>query len=118
MKIPFNIEVQSILAKCHMETNHKGINIMRLNIINQGWYWEGLDKDISLFIQDCSLCIQIDCSKHLKPPIKQIISTNHERYVIDLWELPPEITDIYPYKFIIDIIDHFSKYIATYPLTP
>jgi len=100
-----------------METNHKGINIMRLNIINQGWYWEGLDKDIALFIQDCSLCAQINSSKHLKPPIKQIISTNHERYVIDLWELPPEITDICPYKFIIDIIDHFSKYIASYPLT-
>ena len=89
---------------------------MRLNIINHGWYWEGLDKDIAQFIQDCSLCAQINSSKHLKPPIKQIISTNHERYIIDLWELPPEITDIFPYKYIIDIIDHFSKYLASYPL--
>ena len=91
------------------ETNHKGINVIRLNIINNGWYWEGLNKDIALFIQDCSLCSQINSTKYLKPPIKQIISTNHERYIIDIWELPPEITNIYPYKYIIDIIDHFQS---------
>ena len=90
---------------------------MGLNIINQGWYWEGLDKDIALFIQEYSSCAQINNSKHLKPPIKQIISTNHEKHVIDIRELPPEITDICHYKFIIDIIDHFSKYIGSYPLT-
>ena len=83
---------------------------MRLNIINQGWYWEGLDKDIVNFIQDCSFCAQINSSKHLKPPIKQIISTNLERCIKDLWELPAEISDNYPYKYIVDIIDHFSKY--------
>lgn len=71
------------MAKCHKETNHKGINLMRLTIINQGWYWEGLNIDIAKFIQECSQCTQINSTKHIRPPIKQIISTNHERYIID-----------------------------------
>ena len=42
---------------------------MRLNIINNGCYWEGLNKDIAVFIHGCSLCAQIKSSKYLKPTI-------------------------------------------------
>ena len=32
LKIPYNIEIEEILAKHHFDSNHKGINIMRNNI--------------------------------------------------------------------------------------
>ena len=47
-------------------------------------------------------------SKYLKPPFKQILSSNHERYLTDIWELLPKITSITPYRYVI--------YIALYPL--
>ena len=34
----------------------------------------------------------------------------HYRYIGDLWELPKEICKICDYKYIIDIVDHFSKW--------
>jgi len=33
---------------------------MRNLIQKKGWYWEGMDKDIALFIQNCSICVQIN----------------------------------------------------------
>ena len=33
LKIPYNIEIEGILAKHNFDSNHKGINIMRNNII-------------------------------------------------------------------------------------
>ena len=48
-----------------------------------------MDKDIANFIQNCPICVQINNSKYLKPPIKLIFASNHERYLTDIWELPP-----------------------------
>ena len=89
---------------------------MRLNIQNKGWYWQGMEKDISSFVQTCPECVQINNDKYLRPPIKQIISNNHERYITGLWELPAEISSDSLYKYILDIIDHFSKFLTFYPL--
>ena len=89
---------------------------MRLNIQNKGWYWQGMEKDISSFVQTCPECVQINNVKYLRPSIKQIISNNHERYITGLWELPAEISSDSLYKYILDIIDHFSKFLTSYPL--
>ena len=75
-----------------------------------------MEKDISSFVQTCLECVQINNAKYLRPPIKQIISNNLELYITDLWELPAEISSDSLYKYILDIIDHFSKFLTSYPL--
>ena len=35
---------------------------------------------------------------------------------MDLWYLPPDIKNICEYKYVIDIVDHFSKWIWSYPV--
>ena len=35
---------------------------------------------------------------------------------MDLWYIPPDIRIITHYKYIIEIVDHFSKWIWSYPL--
>ena len=89
---------------------------MRNNITKNGWYWEGMEKDIAEFVQNCKICVEVNSSRNIKPPIKQILSTNHERFITDLWELPSEIRNNTSYNYILDIIDHFSKFIGCYPL--
>ena len=34
---------------------------------------------------------------------------HHYRYVADLWNLPIDIGEISEYKYILDIVGHFSK---------
>ena len=46
-----------------------------------------------------------------KPIQKKIITKGpKERYVIDGWKLHEDLADISGYTWVIDIIDHFSKY--------
>ena len=40
----------------------------------------------------------------------------HYRYVADLWTIPKEIANNIEYKYILDIVDHFSKWYYGYPL--
>ena len=69
---------------------------MRINIQKNGGYWEGMDKDIASYKHNCPICVQMNNSKYLKPPFKLILSSNHERYLTDIWELLPKITSITP----------------------
>ena len=53
-----------------------------------------------------------------KPQIKQIISKGpRERYVVDLTDIDEDINDIKKeYKYILNIIDHYSKLVGSYLL--
>ena len=52
-----------------------------------------------------------------KLKIKRIITIGpHIRYIGDLWELEKNLVKITGYKFILEIVDHFSKWMWCYPL--
>ena len=38
----------------------------------------------------------------------------HDRYVTDIWHLPKEISDKVDYKYLLDIVDHFSNWYYGY----
>ncbi len=40
----------------------------------------------------------------------------HNRYVADLWYLPKEIIENSNYKYVLDIVEHFSKWYYGYLL--
>ena len=50
-------------------------------------------------------------------PEKPIIRNGpHDEYQMNIWYIPKEIRNFIPYNFVMDIIDHFSKWIWSYPL--
>ena len=51
-------------------------------------------------------------------PAKQIIMTHPlERFIIDITYLPPELIENTNYKYLLNILDHFSKYLFSYLLS-
>ena len=49
-------------------------------------------------------------------PIKIISKGPCERFVIDGWKLPKHLVEITGYEWVIDVIDHFTKYLWSYPV--
>ena len=55
--------------------------------------------------------------KPLIPQPKIIITYGaHKRYQCDIWYLPEKLRENNDYLYCLDIIDHFSKYIMSFPV--
>ena len=75
--------------------------------------------DIKEHISKCLTCLKVKkAEKNLKQPWKIILSKgSRDRYVADLWYLPPELnSDNNNYKYILDIVDHFTKFTNSFLL--
>ena len=76
-----------------------------------------MTRDIQDIINTCPYCTNSTKFKKLKKRNKIIIENGpHYRYVADLWNLPKDIADSSEYKYVLDIVDHFSKWDYGYPL--
>jgi len=76
-----------------------------------------MKKEVENFITACPFCNTGNKFKQLKGKNKIIIENGpHYRYVADIWTLPKEITNLTKYKYILDIVDHFSKWYYGYLL--
>ena len=116
-KIPFKHEKDIIINDCHVNYNHCGRDNTYENVLNNNWYWNGMKKDIATFIKTCPFCNTGNKFKKLKGKNKIIIENGpHYRYVADIWTLPKEIASTTKYKYILDIVDHFSKWYYGYLL--
>lgn len=76
-----------------------------------------MNNDIQEQIKTCINCYKPNKFKELKKKNKKIIDNGpHYRYVADLWYLNNSIQENSGYKYVIDIIDHFSKWYGGYLL--
>ena len=116
-KIPYIHEKEIIIMQTHYNNNHCG----RINVINElhkeKWYWYGMNNDVANTIKLCKFCDKPNKFKSLTKKIKIILDNGpHYRYVADLWYLNQDIRDITDYNYVLDIIDHFSKWYYGYLL--
>ena len=79
------------------------------------FYYKGLSKDIIKIQELCDICIKKRVVFYKKEPSKQIIMKRpKERFVIELTYLPLELIANTNYKYLFNIIDHFSKFIISF----
>ena len=116
-KIPYKHEKDIIINDCHVNYNHCGRDNTYENVLNNNWFWNGMKKDIANFIKTCPFCNTGNKYKKLKGKNKIIIENGpHYRYAADIWTLPKEIASETNYKYILDVVDHFSKWYYGYLL--
>ena len=110
-KIPFIHEKNILINFYHNNNNHCG-RIQIINILHKArWYWFGMNNDIQEQLKLCNKCFKPNKFISLKKKNKIILDNGpHFRYVADIWYLNTEIAKITGYKFVLDIIDHFSKW--------
>ena len=116
-KIPFLHEKDILVKEFHFNNNHSG-RITLINLLHQeNWYWYGMNRDIGDIIKSCAFCNKPFKFKSLSKKMKIIIDNGpHYRYVADLWYLKGDIKEDTGYNYILDIIDHFSKWYNGYLL--
>ena len=85
-------------------------------IINEGFYWENFSSDIKSIIKACPICTS-NIHNKIKMPIKLIEDFGpHYRYICDIWYLDEDLKKNNDFKYCLDVIDHFSKFLYSYLL--
>ena len=117
-KIPLQSEKISLVKNLHCSNNHCGRDQTVHLLYENKWYWHNINEDILNIIKSCPGCGNKNKYKKIfKKNIKINDEGPHFRYIADLWQLPNEIYNKSGYIYIIDIIDHFSKWYYGYLLT-
>ena len=116
-KIPYLHEKENLVKQIHFNNNHPG-RITLINLLHkEKWYWSGMNRDIGNIIKSCAVCNKPFKFKSLSKKMKIIIDNGpHYRYVADLWYLNGDLKEDTGYSYILDIIDHFSKWYNGYLL--
>ena len=116
-KIPYKFEVPLIFYNAHINKIHFSINKSKENLFLSDFYYEGITKDFLSYINNCPICSNTKKIKKITMPKKLIIEEGpHFRYQMDIWYLPKDIAESSNYNYVLDIIDHFSKWLFSYPL--
>ena len=113
--IPYKHEKDILINEHHSKYNHCGRDQTYENLLKDNWYWYGITRDIQAFINSCPSCNNANKFKKLKGKNKIIIENGpHYRYVADLWNIPKEISEKIKFKYILDMVDHFSGILDIY----
>ena len=76
-----------------------------------------MNNDVQDVLKKCKECINPSKFHALKKKNKIVIDNGpHYRYVSDIWYLNTQISNKTGYKYVLDIIDHFSKCYGGYLL--
>jgi len=112
--VPKHLKME-LLRKYHEFNSHLGIKKCT-RLLEERFYWPGMDVEIKDHINNCQLCQKIKMkNKRLFTNPKQIkSSTPFERICVDI--CGPFEQTLYGNKYILGIIDHFSKYCSLIPI--
>jgi hypothetical protein len=113
----------SLLSSCHLIAGHCGQDKLK-QIMKHRYYWRNIDQDITQFVQSCHICqITKSDSPHNMHSKQAIISQGKEdvkflepfsQICIDHIVLP-KIKNC-PYKYILCVIDRYSRFAQAYPV--
>jgi transposase InsO family protein len=80
-------------------------------------YYKGISSDIKGIKDMWEVCIKKNIKFYKRMSSKQIIMTKpKERYVIDLTFIPNILSGNSGYKYLFNILDHFSKFLISYAI--
>ena len=100
-----------------MNKIHFSLHKSKENLFKSEYYYEGITKDFLSYINKCHICNITKQITKINIPMKIIIENGpHYRYQMDIWYLPKDIGLSSGYNYVLDILDHFSKWIFSYGL--
>ena len=114
-KIPTVKNVIKIIDDIHTSLIHLGKNKILDKIKELKIFYHWIYYDIENIINLCHICIQKNIQFYKRQLSKQILmSAPLERIVVDLTYLPEFLLTNTNYKYLLNIADHFSKYVTSY----
>ena len=117
LKVPYEYKAKNILKEYHTNKGHISSKRVVNSIKNAKYYWKSLRNDAINYINNCPICLRKKCGIEIKKsPIKILVKGPLERFVIDGWKHPNSLAELSGYTLVIDVIDHFTKYLWSYPV--
>lgn len=108
---------QKLLQTCHDEHGHPGIN-KTVRIISSRYWWLTMVKDIRSYVFSCRSC-QLTKASHQPTPGHYVAPSTDlqplSQLGMDTIVLGTAASNT-KHKYILTIVDHFSRYLWAYPL--
>ena len=78
---------------------------------------EGYTNYVKEYLNECELCNGNKKNNKIIPPVKIILDEGPKyRYIFDIYNIPETLHENTPYIYILDCVDHFSKFMNAYLL--
>lgn len=114
MVVPYS-QRRKVLTDYHQGAGHTGIT-KTLELIKRQFYWPGMNEDIQSWINSCKQCCKHkDKTPKQKAPFQPVVvGEPFEKIAIDITGLFTKTRR--NYRYVLGVIDYFSKYVALIPL--
>ena len=111
--VPRNL-VKKAAELSHTSNGHFG-QYKSIKAAEAKYYWPGLKNDIVQFTKSCISCQQFKSGSALSYQYQELPEVNRplQRIAIDLTDM---VSGQDGYRYILTIIDHFSRYLKVFPL--
>ena len=105
----------NLIEQIHLKILHQG-TLKALDVIKElRITYKGIYNDLEKIRHLYAACIEKNIKFYKCEPSKQIIMPKHkERIVIDLTYIPNELCKNVKYKYILNCLEHFSKYFFSF----
>ena len=116
-KIPYEGEVIALYEKFHDNNGHLQYKRLYNEIKGAKYIWKTMKNGCLNYVKNCPICIRNKGGKNIKPlPTTIIPKGPRERYVMDGWKLHNSLAEKIGFTWIVDLIDHFSKFMMSFPV--
>jgi hypothetical protein len=118
-QVPFKREIRSLCERVHgQDPNHLASKPMHRKLKEFNLLWHNMSADVTRSIKNCTRCMARRRSSD------RIVKTNHtipckrpfERFQADLQFLKEEHGAVPPYKYLLVIVDYFSRFAWVVPI--
>ena len=86
-----------------------------IDCLESHFYWPSLRTDVTKFVSECVLCQKHKGSSALQQPYQELppVQRPLDRISIDLTDM---LSGANGYRYVLTVIDHYSRYVKFYPL--
>lgn len=114
--VPPSNEREKMLQDVHNRCGHRGAEFMYKRLWYDGYYWPGMKKACTEIVEVCLPCLRWNVAKSGFHPMKGITSKTPFRHIaIDLADFT-HVSNDDGYKYVLIIVDIFSKFVVLRPL--
>ena len=111
--------IHKYIYDIHKQFGHRNHNSIREELKKRHIYFKGIYSTIKKVCLSCGICnIKIKTKIAKREKAKLIIFNKpRSRYIVDITDIPTEIRANTNYLYLLNIVDHFTKYANSYLLS-